>query len=37
MTNNSVKLFWIWTNGSVKMLFNDVSYLELLQPFCSAE
>ena len=29
--NNSVKLFWIWTNGS------GISYLELWQPSCSVE
>ena len=32
-----VKLYGIWTSGSKEMSFKNISYLELWQPFCSAE
>ena len=35
--NNSVKLFGIWTSASAGVSFKDISYLELLRLFCSAE
>ena len=37
MRNNSVKSFCFWTSGSEGMPFKGISYLELWQPFCSAE
>ena len=37
MRNNSVKLFWTWTSGTGGLQFKGISYLELWQPFCSAE
>ena len=37
MRNNSVKLSRILTSGSGGMLFKDISYLELCQPFCLVE
>ena len=33
LRNISVKLFWIWPSGS-GMMFQEISNLELLQPFC---
>ena len=36
VSNNSVKLFWIWVSGSGDV-FLKISYLELWQPSCSVE
>ena len=37
MRNNSVKLFEFGPVVQKEMRFNDISYLELWRPFCSAE
>ena len=37
MRINSEPLFSIWTTGSGGNAVQDISYLELWQPFCSAE
>ena len=38
MGNIHVKLYEIWTSVfKEEMSFKDISYLELWQPFCSAE
>ena len=37
MRNNSVKLSEFGPVVQEQMSFNDVSYLELLRPFCSEE
>ena len=37
MRNDSVKLFLNWTSGRGAMLFKDISYVKLWQPFYSAE
>ena len=37
MRNDSVKLFLNWTSGRGGILFKDISYVKLWQPFYSAE
>ena len=37
MSNNPVKLFGTWTNGSGGMPCKGISYLEFWQPLSSAE